>query len=303
MQMETPLLHVVIPAYGSSPFLETAIESAIASVATSTPITVLDDASPTNHVKETSAKFNNRVDYIKNETNLGLAANFFEAFKISQGLFTVVLGSDDQMLPGYQAALTSALAMYPNATVVHPSVEVIDGEGKSCEPLVDRIKKSIRGEISQITLFNNVEFCKKLFIGNFMYFPATAWRTEDLRKADWNLSYKHAVDMDLLFKLATDGAEFVFTPETTFNYRRHSESVSSILANEDTRLNEELAVHWFANRALRNSDLGFVIRAMAQIAPTIRIHALIIGLKQIPKNPFKGLRHIAKALAPIKPIG
>ena len=135
-----------------------------------------------------------------------------------------------------------------------------------------------------------------------MYFPATAWRTEDLKKADWNLSFKHAVDMDLLFKLATDGSEFVFTPETTFNYRRHSESVSSVLANEDTRLNEELAVHWFAKRALRNSDPGFVIRAMAQIAPTIRIHALIIGLKQIPKNPFKGLRHIAKALAPIKPI-
>ncbi len=296
------MLHIVIPAYGASPFLETAIESAITSVTTSTPITVLDDASPTGQVKEISAKFNNRVDYIRNETNLGLAANFFEAFKISHGLFTVVLGSDDLMLPGYEAALTSALKVYPNATVIHPTVEVIDGEGKACEPLVDRIKKSIRGEISQITLVNNLEFCKKLLIGNFMYFPATAWRTEDLREADWNLSYKHAVDMDLLFKLATEGAEFVFTPETTFNYRRHSESVSSVLANEDTRLNEELAVHWFARGAIVNNDPRFAIRALAQIAPTIRIHALIIGLKQIPNNPYKGLRHIAKALARIKPI-
>ena len=302
MEMETPLLHVVIPAYGSSPFLATAIESAIASVAARTPITVLDDASPTDQVKETSTRFHDRVDYVRNHTNLGLAANFFEAFNISQGLFTVVLGSDDQMLPGYEVALTSALEIYPNATVIHPTVDVIDGDGKACKPLVDRIKKSIRGEISQITLLNNVEFCKKLFIGNFMYFPATAWRTEDLRKADWNLSYKHSVDMDLLFKLATAGAEFVYTPETTFNYRRHSESVSSLLANEDTRLNEELAVHWFASRAISNGESRFMIRAMAQIAPTIRIHALIIGMKQIPKNPFKGFRHIAKALAPIRPI-
>jgi GT2 family glycosyltransferase len=300
--MLTPLMHIVIPAYGSSPYLESAIDSAIASVSDRTPITVLDDASPTGQVKETSAKFHNRVDYIRNETNLGLAANFFEAFKISQGLFTVVLGSDDQMLPGYETALASALDMYPNATVIHPTVEVIDDEGESCQPLVDRIKKSIRGENSKISLLNNMKFCRKLLIGNFMYFPATAWRTEDLRKADWNLSYKHAVDMDLLFKLAKSGAEFVFTPETTFNYRRHSESVSSVLANEDTRLNEELAVHWLVSRDMRNGESGFMIRAIAQIAPTIRIHALIIGMKQITKNPFKGFRHIAKALAPIKPI-
>lgn len=300
--METPLLHVVIPAYGSSPFLGAAIESAIASVTTGTPITVLDDASPTHEVKLTAARFHDRVDYVRNEKNLGLASNFFEAFKISRGLFTVVLGSDDQMLPRYESALTLALKVHPNATVIHPNVEIIDGDGKACVPLVDRIKKSIKGDISKVTLMNNSELSKKLLIGNFMYFPATAWRSEDLREADWNFSYKHAVDMDLLFKLAATGAEFVFYPETTFKYRRHSESVSSVLANEDTRLNEELAVHWFARRSLSNGDSGFMIRAMAQIAPTIRIHALIIGIKQIPKNPLKGFRHVAKSLSPVKPL-
>jgi glycosyltransferase involved in cell wall biosynthesis len=118
-------MHIVIPAYGSSPYLESAIDSAIASVSDRTPITVLDDASPTGQVKETSAKFHNRVDYIRNETNLGLAANFFEAFKISQGLFTVVLGSDDQMLPGYETALASAKAVFNSVPHLALTVSVV----------------------------------------------------------------------------------------------------------------------------------------------------------------------------------
>ncbi len=41
-----PFLHVFIPAYGKSPYLRDAIKSAIESVDESTPITVIDDASP-----------------------------------------------------------------------------------------------------------------------------------------------------------------------------------------------------------------------------------------------------------------
>lgn len=295
------LLHVVIPAYGSSQFLEIAITSVISAVAPNTPITVIDDASLTNESELITKRFAGRVDFIRNESNLGLAANFRNAFTISRGDFTVVMGSDDQMLPGYEDSLRRAVKSFPLAKVIHPKVRVIDSQGHLIKPLVDRIKGVIRGSISADESMDNITFCRKLLIGNFMYFPATAWHTQTLKAANWETSYQHAVDVDLLFKLATSGSIFVFTSAHTFNYRRHAESVSSVLAQEDTRLREELAVHWSAQELLAVNSTKCT-RILVKVAPTIRIHALIIGLKQLPRNPLKGVRHIGKALSPIKPV-
>jgi glycosyltransferase involved in cell wall biosynthesis len=299
--MAAQKLHVVIPAYGSSPFLKSAIESAISSVGADTPISVLDDASPTDEIRTITNLFSNRVGYIRNESNLGLAANFLNSFRVSDAEFTVVLGSDDQMLPGYEDQLIETLRQFPNASVVHPHVEVIDGLGNPVLPLVDKIKRSIRGESVYSTEVSSENLCRKLFIGNFMYFPATAWRTDVMKTANWDTTYKHAVDMDLLFKLALSGEQFVFTSDRVFQYRRHADSVSSVLANEDTRLSEELAVHWTA-RSLLPETAGLFTRLLAQLAPTVRIHALIIGLKQVPKSPLNGMRHIARSLMPIRPL-
>jgi glycosyltransferase involved in cell wall biosynthesis len=299
--MTAQKLHVVIPAYGSSPFLKSAIESAIGAVSTETKISVLDDASPKNDIREIANLFSQRVGYIRNEENLGLAANFLNSFRVSDAEFTIVLGSDDQMLPGYEAQLIEALKQFPDATVVHPDVEVIDGLGAPVRPLVDKIKHSIRGEVKDVMVLSGLDVCRKLFIGNFMYFPATAWRTDVMKTANWDTAYKHAVDMDLLFKLALSGEQFVFTSDRVFQYRRHADSVSSVLANEDTRLSEELAVHWTA-RSLLPENAGFFTRLLAQLAPTVRIHALIIGLKQVPKSPLNGMRHIARSLMPIRPL-
>jgi len=295
------LLHVVIPAYGSSQFLEFAIASVIAAVGPNTPITVIDDASITNESELITRRFAGRVDFIRNESNLGLAANFRHAFTLSRGKFTVVMGSDDQMLPGYEDSLRRAVESFPLAKVIHPKVRVIDSQGHLIKPLVDRIKSVIRGSISVDESMDNITFCRKLIVGNFMYFPATAWHTKTLKAADWDTSFKHAVDMDLLFKLANSGSSFVFTSAHTFNYRRHAESVSSILAQEDTRLREELAVHWSA-RDLVAIKSTKITRILVQLAPTIRIHALTIGLKQLTRNPLKGVRHIGNALSPIRPV-
>ena len=295
------ILHVVIPAYGSSPFLREAIQSAINAVDSNTPITVIDDASLTSDVAIVSQEFAHRVTYTRNPSNLGLATNFLHSFNISQAEFTVVLGSDDLMLPGYEAALINTLRQFPDSTVVHPAVDVIDGLGNSILPLVDKIKRSIRGEMNDVMTVSGVNLCRKLFIGNFMYFPATAWRTDVMKSADWETTYKHAVDMDLLFKLALSGEQFVFTSDRVFQYRRHADSVSSVLANEDTRLSEELAVHWTA-RALLPENARFSTKLFAQLAPTVRIHALIIAAKQMTKSPLSGLRHIARSLMPIRPL-
>ena len=296
-----PFLHVFIPAFGRSPYLREAIKSAIESVESTTPITVIDDASPTKAVQSIVAEFQPRVEFVQNESNLGVAGNFLNSFNLSTGLFTVVMGSDDQMLPGYESELSKTFSKFSDSTVIQPQVVVINEAGQVCRPIVDRVKRIIQGSVVKDALMDPSMLAKKVFIGDFMYFPATAWRTETLKSANWNLTYKNAVDLDLLFQLSLSGEQFVFQKAETFKYRRHSDSVSSVLAQESTRLKEELATHWMAKNLLPTKS-GFLIRLLAHLAPTVRIHAMIIAVKQLPKNPIKGAKHFLRALGPLRPI-
>ena len=298
---DLPFLHVFIPAYGESPYLRAAIKSAIESVGESTPITVIDDASPTGEVFSIAAEFQPRIEYIRNDVNLGISANFLNSFNLSSGLFTLVMGSDDQMLPGYELELSKSFNSFPDTTVFQPKVLVMNAAGETCTPLVDRVKRMIQGGVEQDQIMNPLNLVKKLFIGDFMYFPATAWRTETLKSANWNLTYQNAVDLDLLFQLSLSGEQFVFQNAQTFKYRRHSASISSVLALESTRLNEELAAHLMAKDLLPEKS-GVLINLLAHLAPTVRIHAMIIGIKLLPKNPVKGVSHFLRALGPLRPI-
>ena len=296
-----PFLHVFIPAYGESPYLRAAITSAIESVGESTPITVIDDASPTGNVFSIAAEFLPRIEYLRNGVNLGISANFLNSFNLSSGLFTLVMGSDDQMLPSYELELSKSFNSFPDTTVFQPRVLVMNAAGETCTPLVDRVKRMIQGAVEQDQIMHPLNLAKKLFIGDFMYFPATSWRTEVMKSANWNLTYQNAVDLDLLFQLSLSGEQFVFQNAQTFKYRRHSASISSVLALESTRLNEELAAHLMA-KALLPEKSGVLINLLAHLAPTVRIHAMIIGIKQLPKNPVKGVSHFLRALGPLRPI-
>jgi glycosyltransferase involved in cell wall biosynthesis len=299
--MSSVFLHVFIPAFGHSPYLRSAIKSAIESVDESTPITVIDDASPSSEVFSIAAEFQPRIEYRRNDVNLGISANFLNSFNLSSGLFTLVMGSDDEMLPGYELELSKSFNRFPDTTVFQPRVLVMNAAGQTCTPLVDRVKRIIQGSVDHDQLMNPLTLAKKLFIGDFMYFPATAWRTETLKSANWNLTYQNAVDLDLLFQLSLGGKQFVFQNAQTFKYRRHSASISSVLALESTRLNEELAAHLMAKNLIPEKS-GILIRLLAHLAPTVRIHAMIIGIKQLPRNPTKGVKHFLRALGPLRPI-
>jgi hypothetical protein len=74
-----------------------------------------------------------------------------------------------------------------------------------------------------------------------------------------------------------------------------------VLALESTRLNEELAAHLMAKNLIPEKS-GILIRLLAHLAPTVRIHAMIIGIKQLPRNPIKGVKHFLQALGPLRPI-
>ena len=67
--MNQPLLHVMIPAFGKSPYLRQTLESAVKYLPVEVPITVIEDPSPDANLESLVKEFP-RVEYLRNLARL-----------------------------------------------------------------------------------------------------------------------------------------------------------------------------------------------------------------------------------------
>ncbi len=91
------LVDVVIPAYNPGPFLEEALKSCYAQTYKNFTVTVVDDNSSENLIPVLK-KFP-KVNYIRNESNLGPAGSRNVAIKATKGEIISLLDADDLWTP------------------------------------------------------------------------------------------------------------------------------------------------------------------------------------------------------------
>jgi glycosyltransferase involved in cell wall biosynthesis len=270
-----PILQVVIPAYGESPYLYETLKSATNNLSLSTPILVLEDPSSSTNVGEVVKKFNDRVEYQVNPTRLGIAGNFNKAMEVSQGKFTLLCGSDDLIL----SDISNDLILLTNEKIaaVTSNSKVIDQNGREIRPLPDLIKSFIKPNLKIPQVYKNKNFFNRLMLGDWLYFPAIAWNTEIMRKEKFNEAFHTAMDLDVFVRLIDKEYEIYHFPITTFSYRRHPKSASSLYAYETGRFIEELNCHKNALEVAKNNgwrDSKF----LAHLALTIRLHGFLKAL-------------------------
>lgn len=282
--MNQPILQVVIPAYGESPYLYETLKSATNNLSSATPITVLEDPSSSKNVTQIVKKFIDRVEYQINPIRLGIAGNFNKAMEVSQAKFTLLCGSDDLILSDISDEL-SALANEKIAAVTSNS-KVINKRGVEIRPLPDLVKSFIKPKIKNPRVFNNKNFFNRLMLGDWLYFPATAWNTEILRKEKFNEAFHTAMDLDIFVRLISKNYEIYHFPVTRFSYRRHPESASSLYAYQTDRFLEELNCHKNALKVARNNNWRFS-KFLAHLALTIRLHGFLKALLCFLRFRFK----------------
>lgn len=272
-EASTGLLEVVVAAYGRSPLLDQTLRSLLNHLPADLPITVLDDASPTDDVQRIAAPFMPRVRYRRNEANLGVSGAFNAAMRLSRSRFTVLVGPDDRALPGFAGVYLDAIARYPDVAAIHPGVLVIDADGNRVTPLGDRVKALLRprgeGELTGEALVT------RLLAGNWTYNPAIAWRTDIVRGSPFDEQLHTAMDLDLLLRLAFAGEHVALVDGPALEYRRHAGAVSSVNAGAK-RLREELQIHRRAAQQARARGWRRAA-ATATLAPTARINALLVA--------------------------
>ena len=144
--MNEPLLHVMIPVYGESPFLRQALLSATKFLPNNIPITVVEDYSPDKSVGNIVEEFS-RVRYIRNDKRLGITKNFNKCLQLSSGIYTQIIGSDDEFIESDLYNILKNITSTNKVTlpdIIFFNAQVIDENSRKFLGLVDITKMFLK---------------------------------------------------------------------------------------------------------------------------------------------------------------
>jgi glycosyltransferase involved in cell wall biosynthesis len=297
-EMNQPLLHVIIPAFGRSPYLRQTLESAVKFLPVDLPITVIEDPSPDTNLESLVKEFP-RVEYLRNSARLGIAGNFNESINKSRGLFTQICGSDDIFINDPTEKIFEELTNDLNVAIIGFDVSVIDKNNHEVWALPDFVKKILRPRIGKSKLFKNPKIFRNLMLGDWLYFPAIVWRTNLVREYKFAGDFHTAMDLDIVIRLLGDDKQIAFINEKILGYRRHDQSASSLYAKSIGRFDEEFRCHKNAIQVARNKNWKTGV-ILAQVALTVRLHAIMQSFLMVFSSPRSALKVLVKAISPIR---
>jgi glycosyltransferase involved in cell wall biosynthesis len=297
-EMNQPLLHVMIPAYGKSPYLRQTLESAVKHLPLEVPITVIEDPSNDSNIENLAREFS-RVQYVKNNERLGIGGNFNKSIELSTGVFTQICGSDDIFLDNPLKDFDKDKLNQNNISTIGLDVEVINETGKIVKTIPDLVKRTLRPSLKKITIFKNDKIFSNLMLGDWLYFPAILWKTETLKQTKFDGNFHTAMDLDVFIRLLSNDQKIAFIKSKALGYRRHSQSASSLYAKSIGRFDEEFLCHKNAIEIARrkNWKTGAIL---AQLALTVRLHAIMQSFLMVFTSPLSALKVLVKAISPIR---
>lgn len=282
----------MMPFYGDVQQLKIAVQSVLAQTG-DWRLVVIDDRYPGD---EQAAYFREigdaRVEYLVNDTNLGISGNFQRSIDLAHAEHVVIMGCDDVMLPGYVEHLSALIEQYPDADYYQPGVVTIDSNGNRTRPLADRVKAAYRPRGSMPQRLAGQQLAVSLLRGNWTYFPSLCWKRSALLKHGFRKEYEIVLDLALQLEIAEDDGVLVVDDVVVFEYRRHRASASAWNGSDDRRFAEERA--FFLETAARLRARGWNVAAR-----TARAHlsSRLNAASQVPRAVLRGDRRGLSALA------
>lgn len=266
-------IDVMLPFYGNMPQFMEAVRSVLAQDAPDWRLVCVDDASPHGDADAWLTGLNDpRVVSLRNPENLGVARNFNHCLALVEAPYFVMMGGDDVMRENYVSTVAAIAQQHPEADVIQPGVEVIDGEGAPARPLADRVKRLVRPSIppgSTLTL-SGPAMAETLTRADWAYFPSILWRTTTAQRIGFDERWDVALDLGLLLEIALADGTMVASDSVCFDYRRHDASFSSTTASDGLRFAQER--DFFELYATRFEERGW--KRAARIARTRTVSRL-----------------------------
>lgn len=130
---KNPRASIGLPVYNGENYLEEAIESILAQTFEDFELIISDDASTdtTEEICRAYADQDERIRYVRNKENLGVAPNFNLVFELSSGEYFKWAAQDDVCHPDLLLRCIEVLDRDPSVVLCYPLTMVIDDEGRS----------------------------------------------------------------------------------------------------------------------------------------------------------------------------
>ncbi len=288
---------VMLPFYGELAQLRVAVESVLAQTHTEFRLVCVDDAYPSDEPKEWILGLDDpRVEYVRNDGNLGVARNFTRCLELVQTDRFVMMGGDDFMMPDYLRTVVGIAQRNPDAAVIQPGVAVMDEQGRPSAPLADRVKALVRPRVrgAERTLAGE-DLGARLARADWAYFPSLLWSTQAVRAHGFDERYAVALDLALLFDIVLAGGSLVLSDDVCFRYRRHRSSVSSATAHDGLRFAQERSLlDEYADRFARRGWPRAARVARRRIIPRLSAGATSAAalLAGRPADAWRLLRYV-----------
>lgn len=284
------VLDIMLPYWGDPKYLHAAVDSICAQDADQWRLTIIDDHYPDESAADHYRQLDDpRIRFIRNDRNLGLAANFQRCLDLAEAEYVMFMGSDDLLEPGYVRAITQMLQLNDDVHIVQPGVRVIDGNGKNYLSAADIAKRLLRPRASASRLRSGEPLACSLLHGDWLYWPSLAFRTKTIKQVRFREEYSMILDLGIVLDLVVRGARLVVLEDEVFCYRRHRASASAVALHDGVRFAEDR--NFFARQTIRMRELGWRRAARAaRLRITSRGHALALLPKAIVQRDWGWIR-------------
>jgi len=286
-------LDIALPFYGDVDFLKEAVASILAQTDPKWRLFVADDGFPDGDLPDWFAGLKDpRISYLRNEINLGANGNFQKCLSLLSADFCLIMGADDILEPNFIETVKNVALKYPNVSIIHPGVKIVDEKNIQISPRSDQIKSKIRNSLDSDEALTGEALASSLMKGNWMYFPAITWRTKTIQNIGFRAGFNVCQDLGLAVDVIMQGGQMVLIDDEIFRYRRHVSSDSSVKAITGERFIDERK--FFRAMSADLSELGWKKASLAaRIHLTSRLHAasLIPTCIRHGKNPWNLVKH------------
>jgi glycosyltransferase involved in cell wall biosynthesis len=267
-------VHIVVPYYVEPRYLIELIASVRAQTSPDWLLTIVDDQYPGTEAEDYIARLGDRrIEYVRNERNLGATANVCHCMTLGRLDYLTVMGADDALEPGYVQVVLDTFERHKNAIMVHPGVTIIDGNGAPTDTLTDRVKRLASRNAWRQRELDGRAALESLMRGNWLYVGAMCYRQDVVPRAKQLGEYKSIADLGWVTDMLLGGGTLALEPTPGYRMRRHASSHSAVLAKTVTRFDEEAAYYQVAARKLEEKGWSKAARA-ARMHPLSRLHAM-----------------------------
>ena len=268
-----PSISFAIPYYDNPAYLLEAVASVRQQTFTDWELVVVDDAGPSPAGEAVQALADPRISYVRNDHNLGLAANWNECIRRSRAPLVTVLHADDRLLPTYAERVLVAAQLRPDAAAVFTDVSIIGPQGQPTRTIADVGKLMVRRPRFDHDIVGDLGMAG-LLAGNYILCPTLCIRPAIVGEAPFDSNWRFVPDLDFTVGQLLAGRSLRAIREPLLEYRRHAGSQTSSLTSDSSRFEEEF--RFLSQMAEAAAAKGWTRSARAgRLRVTARLHLVL----------------------------